>query len=53
MISDKLANEILENIRNLLKLYPFRNTYDDVSIMDGKYEGIYSWLTLNYALSKS
>lgn len=36
----------------MLKKYPFANTENDVSILDGKYEGIYSWVTLNYALSK-
>lgn len=51
MISDKIANQILDNVRNLLKKYPFLNTYDDVSIMDGKFEGVYSWITLNYALN--
>lgn len=51
MISDKLANQILDNVRNLLKKYPFLNTYEDVSILDGKFEGIYSWITLNYALN--
>lgn len=51
MISDKIANQILENIRGMLKKYPFANTENDVSILDGKYEGIYSWVTLNYALN--
>jgi Golgi nucleoside diphosphatase len=30
--------------------YPFDHDQDDVGILDGKFEGIYSWLTLNYAL---
>ena len=34
----------------MLKIYPFKHTEKDVDIMDGKYEGVYSWLTLNYAL---
>lgn len=41
-------------MKNLFKRYPFTfNAQEDVSILDGKYEGIYSWLTLNYAISGS
>jgi hypothetical protein len=36
----------------LFKKYPFQAKKPDAEIMDGKYEGIYSWVTLNYALSK-
>lgn len=51
MISDASANTILENIGKLFKKYPFIfHPENDVGIMDGKYEGIYSWVTLNYAL---
>lgn len=50
MISDEIANRILKNIGNLFKTYPFASNANDVGILDGKYEGIYSWLTLNYAL---
>lgn len=51
LISEKLANKILGNIENLFKKYPFVSESNDVGILDGKYEGIYSWLTLNYALN--
>lgn len=41
-------------MKSLFKRYPFSfNSIEDVSILDGKYEGIYSWLTLNYAISGS
>lgn len=50
MISDEIANQILENISSLFKKYPFQSQKPDAEIMDGKYEGIYSWITLNYAL---
>lgn len=43
---------IFFKIKALFSKYPFKIKGDeDVSILDGKYEGIYSWLTLNYALS--
>ncbi|CAF0738016.1 unnamed protein product [Brachionus calyciflorus] len=52
LISDDLANKILKNIKELFMRYPFKiKGDDDVSILDGRYEGIYSWLTLNYALN--
>ena len=50
LIPEKAAIKILKDIQNLFKKYPFKG-HEDVSILDGKYEGIYSWLTLNYALS--
>ncbi|RMZ93452.1 ectonucleoside triphosphate diphosphohydrolase 5 isoform X1 [Brachionus plicatilis] len=51
LVSDKIADKILDHIRDLFKKYPFRiKTETDVAILDGKFEGIYSWLTLNYAL---
>lgn len=50
LISNEIANKILYKVKNLLKIYPFKLKENDVDIMDGKYEGVYSWLTLNYAL---
>ena len=52
MISEKAADRILESIDKLFDTYPFLTGSNDVGILDGKFEGIYSWLTLNYALSK-
>ncbi len=37
-------------VKGLLKIYPFKHKEADIDILDGKYEGVYSWLTLNYAL---
>lgn len=50
LIPEKAAIKILKDIQHLFQKYPFKG-HEDVSILDGKYEGIYSWLTLNYALS--
>jgi Golgi nucleoside diphosphatase len=37
-------------VKSLFSKYPFVYGREDVGILDGKFEGIYSWLTLNYAL---
>ncbi len=50
MISKKASDTILDSIDELFDSYPFISDEHDVGILDGKYEGIYSWLTLNYAL---
>jgi len=50
MISKKASQIILESIDKLFDEYPFISDSKDLGILDGKYEGIYSWVTLNYAL---
>lgn len=50
LISDEIADKILASIRKLFDRYPFQTKSNDPEILDGKFEGIYSWLTLNYAL---
>jgi Golgi nucleoside diphosphatase len=53
LIPAKASIKILKGIEQLFAEYPFASPrgVDAVSILDGKYEGIYSWLTLNYALN--
>lgn len=52
LISDEKANKIIENVDLYLDQYPFFHTSKYIHILDGHFEGIYSWITLNYALSK-
>nr|XP_039260665.1 ectonucleoside triphosphate diphosphohydrolase 5-like isoform X2 [Styela clava] len=42
---------LLEKVYNLFDNSPFKIPEDPVAIMDGKDEGIYAWLTVNYLLS--
>ncbi|KAI8080238.1 nucleoside phosphatase GDA1/CD39 [Gilbertella persicaria] len=44
------STSILEAVRDKLAHYPFHVA--DVSIMDGKEEGVYAWITVNYLLGK-
>ena len=44
------AEMLLQEVRKLLKTYPFSFQTDSVSIMDGADEGAFSWITLNYLL---
>jgi guanosine-diphosphatase len=53
LISETKADRILEKVESLFNRYPFYMRDDDVSILDGKYEGIYSWITLNYAKGRA
>lgn len=46
------ADKILDAVTAYLKKYPFKMAADAVSIMDGKDEGAFAWLTLNYLLGK-
>lgn len=43
---------LLFKVANIFSMYPFYRGKNDVEILDGKYEGIYSWVTLNYAKGK-
>ncbi|KAJ2796735.1 Guanosine-diphosphatase, partial [Coemansia helicoidea] len=46
--SDRILQAVEQHLRND---YPFRLVRDSpVEIMDGKYEGIYAWITVNYLL---
>ncbi len=49
LVSQTKADEILRLVSALFDTYPFYKRDEDVSILDGKYEGIYSWVTLNFA----
>mmetsp|Transcript_4525 Transcript_4525/g.7673 ORF Transcript_4525/g.7673 Transcript_4525/m.7673 type:complete len:453 (+) Transcript_4525:180-1538(+) len=52
LLSGDKANKILEAVTAALKKLPFKMEEDAVSIMDGKDEGAFAWLTLNYLLGK-
>lgn len=53
LISDKKADNILEEVKKLFTTYPFYFNDNHIEILDGKYEGIYSWVTLMYAQGKT
>ncbi|GLC70971.1 hypothetical protein PLESTF_001056400 [Pleodorina starrii] len=46
------ADRILQAVEALLKKQPFKLAPGGVSIMDGKDEGAFAWLTLNYLLGR-
>ncbi|KAI8387350.1 nucleoside phosphatase GDA1/CD39 [Blakeslea trispora] len=51
LLGAEKSDLILKAIRQRLETYyPFRVT--DVEIMDGKDEGVYAWITVNYLLGK-
>ena len=41
---------ILEHVREYLKSLPFQLSTNAVEIMDGKDEGVFAWITVNYLL---
>ncbi|CAJ0823696.1 12104_t:CDS:2 [Entrophospora sp. SA101] len=54
LLGTKKSEHILEAVRNHLEnKYPFQIIENDgVVIMDGKDEGVYAWITVNYLLNK-
>ncbi|PNH04876.1 putative apyrase 2, partial [Tetrabaena socialis] len=46
------ADNILKAVEALLREQPFKLAPGGVAIMDGKDEGAFAWLTLNYLLGK-
>ncbi|KAL7276116.1 Guanosine-diphosphatase [Rhizina undulata] len=54
ILGNEKSGKILEAVRHRLETaYPFPVVAGDgVSIMDGKDEGVYAWITTNYLLSK-
>lgn len=54
LLGDEMSAKILEAVRKRLEtVYPFPVVADSgVSIMDGKDEGVYAWITTNYLLGK-
>ncbi|GLI70304.1 hypothetical protein VaNZ11_015254 [Volvox africanus] len=46
------ADHILSAVEDLLRKQPFKLAPGGVSIMDGKDEGAFAWLTLNYLLGR-
>lgn len=55
-IGEEKSNKILSAVRHRLETaYPFPVVSADkggVEVMDGKYEGVYAWITTNYLLGK-
>ncbi|TGZ84812.1 hypothetical protein EX30DRAFT_325629 [Ascodesmis nigricans] len=55
LLGQEKSTRILKAVRNRLETkYPFAvvQSEDGVSIMDGKDEGVYAWITTNYLLGK-
>eukprot|EP00898_Chlorokybus_atmophyticus_P007057 jgi/Chlat1/7352/Chrsp59S06958 len=46
------AEDILKEVRNLFKEYPFDFSDDSVSILDGADEGAFAWVTVNFLLGR-
>lgn len=48
MTGEPIAQAILGNVKTLSEKYPF--PIETIEIMDGKDEGVYAWIALNYLL---
>lgn len=46
------SEQLLEEVRKMLKDYPFTFKSDSVKILDGADEGSFAWMTVNYLLGK-
>lgn len=57
MIGEEKSQKILEAVRHRLEtVYPFpvvSEAENGVAVMDGKDEGVYAWITINYLLGRS
>lgn len=55
-LGKELSDNILKAVRNRLEtVYPFpvvAEEHGGVEVMDGKFEGVYAWITTNYLLGK-
>ncbi|KAI8388326.1 nucleoside phosphatase family-domain-containing protein [Radiomyces spectabilis] len=53
LLGDEKSDNILQAVNaHLKKRYPFPIADDGVSIMDGRDEGVYAWVTVNFLLGK-
>ncbi|KAI7866269.1 nucleoside phosphatase family-domain-containing protein [Spinellus fusiger] len=52
LLGTEKSTAILESVRSLLSEYKFTFQASDVDVMDGKDEGVYAWITVNYLLGK-
>jgi guanosine-diphosphatase len=50
LIGEEKSEAILAAVRDLFKKYPFATTEGAAVVMDGKEEGPYAWLTVNFLL---
>ncbi|CEP16758.1 hypothetical protein [Parasitella parasitica] len=53
MLGADKSNRILDGVRKYLETYPFPIAGENgIEIMEGKDEGVYAWITVNYLLGK-
>ncbi|KAK4521247.1 Mitochondrial succinate-fumarate transporter [Mucor velutinosus] len=53
MLGAEKSDRILASVRKYLETYPFPIAKDNgIEIMEGKDEGVYAWITVNYLLGK-
>lgn len=48
LLPEGVADNLLNEVRVILKEYPFKLADDGVAIMDGTDEGVYSWMTVAF-----
>ncbi|XP_039767562.1 ectonucleoside triphosphate diphosphohydrolase 5 isoform X3 [Ornithorhynchus anatinus] len=53
LLPDHKARALLSEVREVLEKSPFLVPEDGVSIMDGSYEGILAWVTVNFLTGNS
>ncbi|KAI8363940.1 nucleoside phosphatase GDA1/CD39 [Blakeslea trispora] len=53
LLGQEKSDRILKSVRKYLETYPFPIAGEHgVEVMDGKDEGVYAWITVNYLLGK-
>lgn len=52
LLPPEQAENLLNTVRELFKKSPFLTDENSIEIMDGTDEGIFSWFTVNFLLSK-
>ncbi|KAG1681046.1 Ectonucleoside triphosphate diphosphohydrolase 5 [Nymphon striatum] len=52
LLKETKADDILQEIKTLLKKYKFQVSHNAVSIMSGKNEAVMGWIAMNYLLDR-